>query len=229
MRTRSMFPCFAAIACMVALSGCNNGVFLSPAYLSVTISPRPGSIPVGSSVIFTATVSNNLSLPQWGLLDAINASNAGTLTVISGSSNTITYTAPPNPPVYIETGKGVTQGTVTLTATTTDPPGTSIPINGDSVTFVITAPTVTVGLSPATVNLALGATEQFDGYAIGTTNSAVTWEVNGVVGGSVSTGTISSTGVYTAPTLLPMTGNTVTVTVISQADPTKTASAAVTL
>jgi hypothetical protein len=34
---------------------------------------------------------------------------------------------------------------------------------------------------------------------------------------------------YTAPAAMPMTGNTVTITVISQADPTKTQTAIVTL
>jgi hypothetical protein len=60
--------------------------------------------------------------------------------------------------------------------------------------------------------------------------------VNGVTGGSTSTGTIVLTAIlgpgaylYTAPATMPMSGNTVTVTVISQADPTKTASSVITL
>jgi hypothetical protein len=52
--------------------------------------------------------------------------------------------------------------------------------------------------------------------------------VNGVTGGSAATGTITNAvtafyegGLYTAPTVMPMTGDTVTITMISQADPPK--------
>jgi hypothetical protein len=57
--------------------------------------------------------------------------------------------------------------------------------------------------------------------------------VNGVTGGSTATGTIAPqiTGAayFTAPTVMPMTGNTVTITAACQADQTKHASATVTL
>jgi hypothetical protein len=146
---------------------------------------------------------------------------------------TFMYTAPPTPPIY--TGAGMdanTQGTVTLLASVQDL-GMSI---NDNQTFVVTAPSVTVGLSPATATVALNATQQFTGYAVGNLNNALTWQVNGVTGGSTATGTIvptlnepSGTYTYTAPAAIPMTGDTVTVAIISQADPTKTASSIITL
>ncbi len=110
-----------------------------------------------------------------------------------------------------------------------DPPGTSIPTSPDSVSFVITAPSITVGLSPATANVALGSAQQFFGYAVGNINNALTWYVNGFAGGSTTTGTINTAGTYVAPANMPMSGNTVTITVISQADPTKTASSVISL
>jgi hypothetical protein len=181
--------------------------------------------------VFAGTVSNNLSLPQWSILDANLANNAGTLTAVPGSSNSIQYTAPATPPIYSSTPTGITQGTVTLNVNVTDPPGTSIPIVPDSVSFVITAPTVTVGLLPAMASVGLGTNQQFFGYAVGNTNNALTWQVsvNGVPGGSPATGTINTAGTYVAPPTMPVTGNTVTITVISQADPTKTASSVITL
>lgn len=69
----------------------------------------------------------------------------------------------------------------------------------------------------------------------GTSNTAVTWQVNGVNGGSATTGAISSTGVYTAPnfisgSMIPANGNaTVTITAVSQASSTATGSAMLTL
>jgi uncharacterized protein (DUF1800 family) len=62
----------------------------------------------------------------------------------------------------------------------------------------------------------LGTTSQFAATVTGTTNTAVTWQVNGTTGGSAANGTISSTGLYTAPTALP-SGNTVTIGAVSQA------------
>lgn len=229
MTSRSMVLHLAAIAAAFALIGCDNSATIKPYYLGVAISPRPASIPVGGTLVFTGTVSNNLSLPQWTVLDGAAANNAGTLTPISGSSDTILYTAPPTPPIY--TPSAVTQGTVTLDVTTTAPAGTSIPVTGDSVSFVITAPSVTVALSPATASVALGATQQFNGYAVGNLNNAVTWQLsaNGIPSTSGVLGTINSAGSYVAPTTMPATGNTVTVTITSQADPGKTQSAVVTL
>ena len=64
----------------------------------------------------------------------------------------------------------------------------------------------------------LGATVQFTAALTGGSNSAVTWEVNGVAGGAAATGTISTTGLYTAPAALPA-GDTVTVTAVSVAAP----------
>jgi hypothetical protein len=229
MKTRSTSVCLVAIAFAVALGGCDNTIAVPPAFLSVAISPRPASIPAGTTVVFTGTVSNNLSIPQWTFLDAAEVSNPGTLTPIAGSPDSIQYTAPATPPIYSVTPTGVTQGTVTLNAAVTDPPGTSIPTTGDSLTIVITTPSITLNLAPLTATVSLGGTEQFIGYAVGNVNNTLLWQVNGVTGGSVATGTINTAGTYIAPQNMPMSGNTVTITIISQADATKTASATVTL
>jgi hypothetical protein len=85
--------------------------------------------------------------------------------------------------------------------------------------------TITVSVSPPTVNVALGAQTQFTATVSGTSNTAVTWQVNGVAGGSSTTGTISSSGDYTAPATLP--SSSVTVTAVSQADTTVSGSATV--
>lgn len=231
MRTRSTAFCSAGIAFAIALSGCNNSLVSSPVYLAVNISPRPAAIAVGTSVVFTGTVSNNLSLPQWSLLDAALANNPGSLSAVSGAPTEILYTAPATPPIYSQTPTGITQGTVTLNATVSDPVGTSTPVTSDAVTFVVTAPAVTVGLAPLTANVALGGNQQFLGYAVGNLNNAFTWQLsaNGIPSTSGTLGTINAGGTYVAPQNMPVSGSTVTVTITSQADPTKTMSATVTL
>jgi hypothetical protein len=87
---------------------------------------------------------------------------------------------------------------------------------------------VAITISPTTASVAGGATQAFTATVTGSTNTAVTWQVNGENGGDTIIGTVSSTGVYTAPNVLPST-TSVTVTATSQADTTKVASAVVTL
>jgi hypothetical protein len=88
--------------------------------------------------------------------------------------------------------------------------------------FAITvakAPAVVVTITPATTTVASGASTQFTALVTNTSNVAVTW--------SASPGTISSTGLYQAPTVTSNTAATVTAT--SVADATKSATAAVTV
>ncbi len=79
------------------------------------------------------------------------------------------------------------------------------------------APSVTVSMSPASASVQAGDTQQFAASVTGTTNTGVTWSASG--------GTISSTGLYTAPAA----AGTYTVTATSAADPAKSASAVVTV
>ena len=89
-------------------------------------------------------------------------------------------------------------------------------------------PTVTVTIQPTSASLFLGQTQTFLATVIGSTNTNVTWQVNGVVGGTASAGTISSAGLFIAPAILP-SGASATVTAVSQANPKDSASANVTL
>jgi hypothetical protein len=72
----------------------------------------------------------------------------------------------------------------------------------------------------------LGETLNFSAAVSNSSNTSVTWSVNGVTGDNAQGGTISADGVYTAPIDLP-TGGTVQVTATSQADASKSASASV--
>lgn len=87
---------------------------------------------------------------------------------------------------------------------------------------------VTITISPLSASVTTSQTQQFTATVTNSTNTAVTWQVNGVAGGTTTVGFISTTGVYTAPNVVP-TPATVTVSAIAQADTTKTASAGVTV
>jgi hypothetical protein len=83
---------------------------------------------------------------------------------------------------------------------------------------------ISVSISPTSATVSAGSTQQFTAHVTGTSNAAVTWRV---VGGATN-GTISSTGLYLAPTTIP-TPAQVAVTATSQADSSKSASASVTI
>jgi|SRR5579885_480271 len=85
-------------------------------------------------------------------------------------------------------------------------------------------PSIAVSVSPSSATIPAGGTQQFSASVSGTSNTSVAWQVNGTTGGDSSNGTISSSGLYTAPKL-PPPGGSITVTAVSQADSTKSGSA----
>ena len=104
----------------------------------------------------------------------------------------------------------------------TNPAGSAI--------LAITVPVVNaaVSVSPTDASMLAGTTVQFVATVTGTSNTAVSWSVNGVAGGSSTVGTISAAGLYTAPAAAP-SSPTVAVTATSQANTSDFASTTVTL
>ena len=89
-------------------------------------------------------------------------------------------------------------------------------------------PAVTVAITPTTQGVMVGKTQQFSATVAGSTNLSVTWTVNQVPSGNANFGTISASGLFTAPAAVPAP-NTVTVTATSVADPKQSASATITV
>ncbi len=102
------------------------------------------------------------------------------------------------------------------------PAAQSATINGANVAnlnFTVSSspPPVVVSISPTSATVSKGGQQQFTAYVSGTSNTAVTWSATG--------GTVTTSGLYTAPG----TAGTYTVTATSAADTTKSASASVTV
>jgi len=129
-----------------------------------------------------------------------------------------------------------TQLTATGTATTAQQ-GTSIQVtvvNPDpgSIASSTTAvkvnapqtPQIVVKINPASAQLHPGQTVQFKATVTGTTNQNVVWQVNSTPGGNATIGTISSTGLYTAPAVLPKS-TSLTINAVSAADSHSTSAA----
>jgi len=82
---------------------------------------------------------------------------------------------------------------------------------------------VTVSVSPPLAALTITQSQQFTATVQNTSNTSVTWSVDGNTGGSSTVGTISPSGIYTPPSA----AGTHTITATSVADPTKRATATV--
>jgi len=171
-------------------------VTVTPA-VTVTVSPGAVTLGVGQTQRFSAAVTGTTNTAvTWSVNPAVGSVSSGGL-----------YTAP---------GTLGSPQTVTVTAASVQDPTKSATAN------VTVTPAVTVTVSPGTVTLGVGQTQQFTATVTGTTNTAVTWSVSPAVG------SVSSGGLYTAPATLG-SPQTVTVTATSVADTSKTATASVTI
>jgi uncharacterized protein (DUF1800 family) len=215
----------------------NTGAYTAPEF-----PPAPNGIKVSA----TDTVDSSKTGSSAVTLDnPIPVLTAVTPTVINVGSFTLSLTGQyfaPGATVFLgstaltTTVVSSTQLTATGTATNAEIGNVSItvqnPAPGSNASKAVSAQIkgspINVAVTPATGVLRAGAQEVFSATVTGTTNTAVTWSVNGVAGGNDTYGTIVGDGNYLAPTLLPK-ANTITVTATSVADTTASGNATITL
>ena len=202
-------------AAAIAMPGCAGITSTGPAVVTIALLPTQVSVPLSQSQQFQAIVTgtSNKSVTWFAGGVAGGSATAGTI------SPSGLYTAPsamPSPP------------TVTVTASS----------NADSSATASAVVTLTggivIGISPTSATVSTGAGQAFTASiaGAGASSNAVTWSVNGVIGGNSTLGTITSNGaasaLYVAPAV-PPSPSTVSVTVTSVADPSKSATASVTI
>ena len=183
----------------------------SPPPVTVTVSPPSASVQLGHVVQFAATVQNTTPATVSWMVNGIPGGN-GTVGTISSSG---LYAAPSSMP---------SPATVTVQAASATTPSA---VGSASVTLT-SPPPVTVAISPTSTSVRVGHTRQFAATVHNASVTTVTWKVNGITGGNGSVGTVSSSGLYTAPNAKPSPSD-VTVSAVSTADPTKSAGAAVSI
>ena len=127
----------------------------------------------------------------------------------------------------------VAQASATRITTTVPSGATSGPITVATPLGSATSPRPfrivgTLAVTPVTVTLGVGGTQQFVATDGGVETTNVMWTVDGIVGGDPGVGTVSGQGLYTAPTTT-VSMRTVTVTAISKDDVTVIATATVML
>jgi uncharacterized protein (DUF1800 family) len=112
-------------------------------------------------------------------------------------------------------GNATQPGTFSITVANPGPGAVSA-----ALPVVVTSPTasIVVTVAPNSVTLLPGATQQYQAsVAPSSASQAVTWLVNGIAGGNSVVGTITASGLYTAPAVVPAAGS-VTVVALSNAD-----------
>ena len=182
---------------------------------------------LGSLALAESRIEKDLTLAPNGrfVLDA----DAGSVTVTGTSNTSVTWS--------LSGGAGQDLGTISSTGLYTAPASKPSPAQvtvtatsvADTTKFTSATVTITgisVSVSPPIATVTVGATRQFTAAVTGTSNTSVTWSLSGGAGQNL--GTISSTGLYTAPASVPSPAQ-VTVKVTSQADTSKFASATVTV
>ena len=195
--------------------------------VAVTVSPTTATVIVGQTQAFTATVTgtNNTGV-TWTLSQGGAACSPGCGTIAPASTTSgipTTYTAPATLPAIPN---------VTVTAASVADPTKS----ASATVTVTTQTTGVVAVSPSTASVEVFTTQQFSATINGQPSTAVTWQVNQTTGGNTITGTISASGLYSAPhsisnSIIQPNGAPVTVqvTAVSTANPANSGSATVTI
>jgi hypothetical protein len=206
-----------SLVCVVIFAGCKSGT--AGKVISVGVSPTGVNVVTGTTLQFTATVADTAN-------QAVNWSVAG-----GGGNGTISSTG-----LYTAPGTVPSPAQVTVTAVsqkdTTKSASAAV-----TVTATPTPSNISVVVSPGAPSVANFGTQQFTATVTGSTNTAVTWQVNGTTGGGRTLGFVSAAGFYVAPGGVPTASDgsggsittTLTVTAISQADNTAFGSATVTI
>ncbi len=202
-----------AVAGLLGISSCGGGAGTGTV-TSVTIAPAAVTVQINETAEFTATVAvagqtsntETTTIVTWYVNGVAGGSpQTGTIGTSTLDQLVGIYTAPGTVP-------DVNSGQVNITATTPQVPGSTT--NTNLVTSNTAVATIGIGtglsVSPLTGTVPAGGGLQFSAILNNVaTTQGITWSVSSTEGGNI--GTISPTGLYTAPPS-PPPGNTVTIT-----------------
>ncbi len=207
-------PVIILLAALAAsCGGSSGGGTPPPPTQKVTITPKSATVSRGATQQFTAVVASATDQTvRWKVNGVTGGDSVHGLISLEG-----VYIAPafvPSPAAVTISATALADPTKTGTATATVQSGSAVHV-------VMTA-------SGTRVTVPTFGSYAFSAVVTGAANTAVTWKVNGVTGGSAATGTISQSGIFYAPHSVPVSiaannedqTTEVVVTAVSQADAT---------
>ena len=180
----------------------------------ITVTPNTAKVVVGGIQQFASNVSGTSNIAVTWSLSGVGCTGAA-CGMISASGF---YTSPSSVP---------SPATVTVKATSVADPTKS---TSASIT-IAAALAVLLSISPTSASVPTSSMQLFTASVTGASNTAVTWGLSGVGCSGTSCGTLATSSlsaVYSAPPVAP-SPTTVNVTAASVADPTKSASANLTI
>jgi uncharacterized protein (DUF1800 family) len=215
-----------------------SGLYTAPEF-----PPAPNGVTITATETADATktassaVTLNNPIPQ---ITAVNPSSiaVGTFSLaLTGAHFASGATVQFGNTALTTTRVSSTQLTATGTATTAQVGNIAITVQNPSPGTVSSAVLnaqivkssgITVAISPATATIHAGTVQPFTTTVTGTSNQAATLTISGHGGGDAVVGFLTSLNTYQSPAL-PPNPNTVTIVATSVADPTKQATATVTV
>jgi hypothetical protein len=215
----------AALVSLTATAGSVTESFavqLNPAVATLTIDAT--SVPFGDVEVNTTTMQS-VTVTSTGTSPVILIGAALIGAGFNLSAPALPVTLNPNQAVtlslgFAPTAAGAATGQLIITSNSSTNPSAAVSLSGTGVPVV--------AVTPATVSVTTGATQQFTVSVTGISETSVTWTVSGNGCSGTACGTISSSGLYTAPASVPSAA-TVTVTATSVEYPTQSASADLTI
>ena len=199
MKGSRAFPFFVSL--LLVLGGCSG----PPPAVTVRIDPNHARVHVGLSVQLTATVNNADN-------DAVTWQLGG-----SGCSGEAC-------------GRITSDGLFTAPATVPDPPQVTVSAvsvadpSKSAMALITVLPAVEITVTPADPTVGVGRSLKFTAAVQNADDPRVVWTVTGAGCTGSGCGTVSDTGLFSAPTLVP-TVPTVTITAASVEDPAAIGSA----
>ncbi|MGA8618559.1 MAG: PQQ-binding-like beta-propeller repeat protein [Candidatus Sulfotelmatobacter sp.] len=197
-------PCLV-FSVVVILAGCgSNSSNSAPSTrastpVGISLNQTTANIDVGTTTQFTATVTGATNTAVTWSVDSVSGGNdtAGTVSAAG------LYTAPSVAGMHTVAATSVANTSASAKATVT-----------------VVGP---MSVTPGSAVISAGLTQQFSATVPGSSNASANWSVDQIAGGNSTVGTISTTGLYTAPSTV---GNH-TITATTASSPSTSASAAI--
>lgn len=195
-----------------------------------SMSPASASVGLGQTQTFSASFCLAAGATVAWNVNGIAGGNSAVGTIAASGAATVTYTAPTDLPAT---------DPVTIDAT-----ASAVTENASSVSATVTITSgVSVAIAPSTATLSRKQRQSFAATVTNSPEASVTWTVNGAPNGNAAVGQVCVSGTspcvapsgpssgtvdYLAPATTPAM-NPVTLTATSQADPSKSATASITI
>ncbi len=209
-------------------------------YLAPTAVPNPATVTLraASSASPTSTASAAITILPLPAVSSVSPSPVATgnfTLTVNGvgftAGSVVSFDGSALPTTFVSASQLRANGTapsakqsVAIFVTTPDGEASST----FYVNVVAPAQPVGITISPTATTLRVSRTRQFTATVQNSSNKSTIWKVNGVTGGNSVIGTITASGAYRAPNVVPKPA-VVTVSATAVADPTQTALASVTI